>query len=90
MINDTTGTLLSGALVDSHCVLGVINGTGTNACYIEDIDRVEKWGDASKTPHQILINTEWGALGSYGELGFVQTPFDVKLDQMSMRPGHHV
>lgn len=49
-------------LVVSHLYLG----TGTNACYFEDIDKIQTISDRSILPSdatQMIINTEWGALG---------------------------
>jgi len=42
VLNDTTGTLMSCAYDDNLCQIGVIVGTGTNACYIEKISRAPK------------------------------------------------
>ena len=47
LVNDTVGTLAAHSYKDPHCDIGVILGTGTNACYRE------------KTK-QMLINIEWG------------------------------
>ena len=44
LVNDTTGTMMSRALEDSDCKIGLILGTGTNACYMESLDAVGKWG----------------------------------------------
>ena len=43
ILNDTTGCLMSCAWKNSKCRIGLIIGTGTNACYLEDIDNVELW-----------------------------------------------
>ena len=40
ILNDTTGCLMSCAWKNPKCRIGLIIGTGTNACYLEDIDRV--------------------------------------------------
>ena len=38
--------------------------TGINACYFEHLDNVLKWtGPRDSTTKNIVINTEWGALG---------------------------
>ncbi len=42
VLNDTTATLMSCAYDDNLCQIGVIVGTGTNACYIEQISRAPK------------------------------------------------
>jgi len=37
---------------------------GTNACYFENLDNVPKWtGAHDSIIKQVVINTEWGALG---------------------------
>ena len=39
---------------------------------------------------QVVINTEWGALGNTGSLDFVRTSFDMKVDKNSKNPGKQV
>ena len=59
-------------------------GTGTNACYMEDmsnIDLVE--GDEGR----MCVNTEWGAFGDDGALEDIRTEFDRELDLGSLNPG---
>lgn len=48
LINDTVGTLAARSYGDKNCDIGVIIGTGTNACYAEPAREGE------------IINTEWG------------------------------
>lgn len=43
ILNDTTGTLVQGSTLDSDTAIGLILGTGSNACYLERADRVEHW-----------------------------------------------
>ena len=40
VVNDTTGTLISCAYQNRECRVGLIVGTGTNACYMENLDNV--------------------------------------------------
>lgn len=47
LVNDTVGTLASRSYKDPYCDIGVILGTGTNACYREETK-------------QMLVNIEWG------------------------------
>lgn len=42
MVNDTVGVLAAARYVDSSVMIGMILGTGTNACYVEKIDNVRK------------------------------------------------
>lgn len=48
LVNDTVGTLVAGAYRNKVCDIGVILGTGTNACYEE------------QTKAGMIINIEWG------------------------------
>ena len=43
ILNDTTGCLMSTAWREPKCRIGLILGTGTNACYLEDLDKVRTW-----------------------------------------------
>ncbi|PNI75591.1 HKDC1 isoform 2 [Pan troglodytes] len=84
LVNDTVGTMMTCAYDDPYCEVGVIIGTGSNACYMEDmsnIDLVE--GDEGR----MCINTEWGAFGDDGALGDIRTEFDRELDLGSLNPG---
>ncbi|XP_019587267.2 hexokinase HKDC1 [Rhinolophus sinicus] len=84
LVNDTVGTMMTCAYDDPYCEVGVILGTGTNACYMEDmsnIDLVE--GDEGR----MCINTEWGAFGDDGALEDIRTEFDRDLDLGSLNPG---
>lgn len=94
LINDTTGTLMSGAFDNANVVAGIINGTGTNACYIEKIENVKKWKNDTSKPKQVLINTEWGAFGEKTSLVFngkdIRTFADYQLDKESLHPGRHL
>ncbi|XP_021030110.1 putative hexokinase HKDC1 [Mus caroli] len=83
LVNDTVGTMMTCAYDDPNCEVGVIIGTGTNACYMEDmsnIDLVE--GDEGR----MCINTEWGAFGDDGALEDIRTEFDRELDLGSLNP----
>jgi hexokinase len=57
LINDTVGTLMSCAYTDPSTGIGLILGTGTNACYVESVDRI---GTLSAQPEnnaqQVIIN----------------------------------
>ncbi|XP_076053337.1 hexokinase A isoform X2 [Oratosquilla oratoria] len=87
VLNDTTGTLMSCAWKNHNCRIGLIVGTGTNACYMEKLDKVELWDDAVDDPRQVVINTEWGAFGDNGCLEFVRTEYDHNIDRESLNPG---
>ncbi|KAI0981591.1 hypothetical protein GJ496_002906 [Pomphorhynchus laevis] len=87
LVNDTVGTLMTCAHKFNDCYIGVIFGTGTNACYVEQLDRVEKWNPDEMEPPQIIINTEWGAFGDHGCLEFLRTKYDIDVDNASVNPG---
>lgn len=61
------------------------SGTGTNACYMEKIENVEKYEDKSKP--FMIVNTEWGNFGAEGSLNDILTEQDRQLDTMSLRQG---
>jgi len=87
ILNDTVGCLMSCAFLDHDTQVGVILGTGSNACYVEKLSRVEFWdGDPSK-PDEVVINTEWGAFGDNGIIDFVRTSVDKDIDRISLNPG---
>lgn len=56
VLNDTTGTLMSCAYKNPECRIGLIIGTGTNACYVEKLDKVQLWDGDFNEPQQVVIN----------------------------------
>jgi len=91
ILNDTTGCLMSCAWTDPRCRIGLILGTGTNACYLEevkDIGTIDR--EEFKDQAHMVINTEWGAFGENGELDFVVTKWDKAVDEMSVNPGKQI
>lgn len=88
ILNDTTGCLMSCAWRDNRCRIGLILGTGTNACYLEDIKNIETINkDDFPGQEHMVINTEWGAFGDNEELDFLKTKWDIAVDEMSVNPG---
>ncbi|XP_026468493.1 hexokinase type 2-like isoform X2 [Ctenocephalides felis] len=86
ILNDTTGTLMSCAWKNTNCRIGLIVGTGTNACYVENLSKAELFeGDSSGD--RVLINTEWGAFGDNGVLDDVRSQYDIDVDEHSINPG---
>ncbi|KAF6024504.1 GCK [Bugula neritina] len=53
VINDTVGALMSCAHEDNRCQIGLILGTGTNACYMEKIERVQQWDGDDESPQEV-------------------------------------
>ncbi|KAG5313829.1 HXK2 Hexokinase, partial [Acromyrmex insinuator] len=88
ILNDTTGTLMSCAWKNRNCRIGLIVGTGSNACYVEKTKNVQCAipGNYSTSKSDMLINTEWGAFGEQDVLDFVITEFDRAIDENSINP----
>ncbi|XP_022184109.1 hexokinase-1 [Nilaparvata lugens] len=84
VLNDTTGTLMQGALLDHRTTVGLILGTGSNACYLERADRVHHWESKRHGEKEIVIDVEWGAFGDNGVLDFIKTDFDRQVDDNSL------
>ncbi|WKX89310.1 hypothetical protein Q1695_008730 [Nippostrongylus brasiliensis] len=90
VLNDTVGTLMACAFKENSCQVGVIVGTGTNACYMEKMSRIGKLRDSDEEqglPDEMIINTEWGALGDDGSIDKILTQFDREVDSLSINPG---
>lgn len=89
VINDTTGTLVACANKHRECRIGLIVGTGFNACYMERLDRCDKWPANYTNPKQVIINCEWGAMGDNKErreLDKFRNEFDARVDAESVNP----
>lgn len=68
---------------DPHDMLmtrtGSCTGTGTNACYMEEMRNVELVeGDDGL----MCINTEWGGFGDDGSLVDILTEFEIPVDKV--------
>lgn len=87
ILNDTTGTLMSCAWKNRYTRIGLIVGTGSNACYVEKQSNAELWNDVDMGSGKVLINLEWGAFGDDGALDFVRTEYDEDVDTNSINPG---
>lgn len=62
----------------------LIIGTGSNACYMEEMKNVEMIeGDEG----QMCVNMEWGAFGDNGCLDDIRTEYDRAVDDFSLNPG---
>ncbi|KAK6751992.1 hypothetical protein RB195_003423 [Necator americanus] len=93
ILNDTVGTLMACAFKERSCQMGVILGTGTNACYMEKLQNVHKlkgeWENDGQ-PDEMIINMEWGAFGDDGCLSFIYTDYDREIDKKSINPNKHL
>ena len=82
---------MSCAWHDQNCRIGLILGTGTNACYLEEIKDIETIDrDNFAGQKHMIINTEWGAFGDNGELDFIRTKWDRAVDENSVNPGKQI
>nr|XP_056715940.1 hexokinase-4 isoform X4 [Euleptes europaea] len=87
MVNDTVATMVSCYYEDHRCEVGMIVGTGCNACYMEELENVELVeGDEGR----MCVNTEWGAFGVSGELDEFLLEYDRVVDETSLNPGQQL
>jgi hexokinase len=84
LTNDTVGTLAAGAYGNPICDLGVILGTGTNACYPEKNGRIARHPELA-VGGETIVNMEWGGFD-----GFEATPYDEAIDLASANPGRQL
>uniref|UniRef100_A0A0A1WEY4 Phosphotransferase n=3 Tax=Zeugodacus cucurbitae TaxID=28588 RepID=A0A0A1WEY4_ZEUCU len=85
ILNDTTGTLMHGALLNHQTRIGIVVGTGTNGCYMEYADRVKHWEEKRhEGENYVVIDVEWGAFGDNGVLDFIRTDYDRAVDEGSL------
>ncbi|XP_068153527.1 hexokinase type 1 [Drosophila tropicalis] len=88
IINVGTGTLLSLCWTLPDTKLGLIVGTITNACYVEQSSNCEIFDEVNDTKKDIMIiNTDWARFGENGHLDFIRNEFDKILDSESSSPG---
>lgn len=88
VINDTVGTLLTSAYIDSDTSMGSICGTGHNTCYVESQEKYLSHGGKFNNCKPIgcgqeIINLE---AGNFDRLP--DTVYDHELDGDSDLPGH--
>ncbi|XP_063025050.1 hexokinase-3 [Melospiza melodia melodia] len=84
LVNDTVGTMMACGYDDPKCEIGLIVGTGTNACYMEEMKNV---GTVEGDQGRMCINMEWGAFGDNGCLDHLFTHFDLVVDETTINPG---
>ncbi|XP_026714149.1 hexokinase-3 [Athene cunicularia] len=84
VVNDTVGTMMSCGYEDPKCEIGLIVGTGTNACYMEEMENV---GTVEGEQGRMCINMEWGAFGDNGCLDDFFTNFDRLVDEKTINMG---
>ncbi|XP_056427200.1 hexokinase-4 isoform X6 [Hyla sarda] len=87
MVNDTVATMISCYYEDHNCEVGMIVGTGCNACYMEEMYNVEL---VEGEEGRMCVNTEWGAFGDTGELEDFRLEYDRVVDEGSLNPGQQL
>ncbi|KAI8121832.1 Hexokinase-1 [Lucilia cuprina] len=91
ILNDTTGTLMSCAWKNPNCKIGLIVGTGSNACYLEQIKNIDTFEpEPNNRVPTMIINCEWGAFGDKGCLEFVRTKYDRQIDETTHNRGRQI
>ncbi|CAK0735824.1 hypothetical protein CVIRNUC_000645 [Coccomyxa viridis] len=91
LINDSVGTLAGGCYVDADTKIGVILGTGTNACYAEQRSNIAALAKGRKNGREqqhplMAINTEWG---NFAAPSSPFTDIDRELDEETPNAGSH-
>jgi len=84
ILNDTTGTLMQGSFQDKNTMVGLILGTGSNACYLERAENVCHWEAERHGEKEVIIDIEWGAFGDNGVIEFIRSDFDRQVDLNSL------
>uniref|UniRef100_UPI00398F0F1A hexokinase-4 isoform X1 n=2 Tax=Pristiophorus japonicus TaxID=55135 RepID=UPI00398F0F1A len=87
MVNDTVATMISCYYEDHSCEVGMIVGTGCNACYMEEMKNVEL---VEGEEGRMCVNTEWGGFGDTGELEKFRLEYDCVVDEASVNPGYQL
>ena len=83
LCNDTVSTLVAKGYENRNCDVGLILGTGTNACYLEKVSNIKKYKGRKTSSGSMIVNMEWGG---FDKLAI--TSFDKELDKTSINPGH--
>ncbi|KAF9906625.1 glucokinase [Linnemannia zychae] len=91
LMNDTVGTLLSHAYLHPRTIVGLGLGTGSNAAYIERVDRIKKreanlfGNDDEASKKEMVINIEFGAFDNERQV-LPLTIYDNKVNRKSLNP----
>ncbi|EPX74979.1 hexokinase 1 [Schizosaccharomyces octosporus yFS286] len=87
VLNDTTGTLVASNYTKPGTEIGVIFGTGCNACYIERFDEIPKLHDYRlPADMSMIINCEWCDFDNQ-HVVLPRTKYDLAIDADHPRPG---
>ncbi|ESL05450.1 hexokinase [Trypanosoma rangeli SC58] len=89
LCNDTVGTLIARYFVDPDAQVGVIIGTGSNACYFEDASAVKKDPTvAARGTTQTVINMECGNFDSKYKYVLPTCAYDEAMDAITLNHGY--
>ncbi|CAA90848.1 Hexokinase-1 [Schizosaccharomyces pombe] len=87
ILSDTTGTLVASNYASPGTEIGVIFGTGCNACYIEKFSEIPKLHKYDfPEDMNMIINCEWCDFDNQ-HVVLPRTKYDVAIDEESPRPG---
>ena len=78
ILNDTTGTMMAKAIEAPNTKIGVIVGTGTNACYVEEMRNIWKLRPSPDDTRKMVINCE---LGNFYTESLRRTDMDITMDK---------
>ncbi len=81
LVLDAVATLATKNYSNPLCSMGVILGTGTDACYPEKIDNIQKV-KVESSKNRIMVNLGWGNFDRVP-----QNMYDAILDSNSIHPG---
>ncbi|KAG5479346.1 hypothetical protein LSCM1_04603 [Leishmania martiniquensis] len=89
LCNDTVGTLVARYFVDTDVQVGVIIGTGSNACYFERASAVTKDPAVSARGNAVTpINMECGNFDSKYKYALPLTVYDEEMDAITPNREH--
>ncbi|KAK7321803.1 hypothetical protein VNO77_32757 [Canavalia gladiata] len=86
LVNDAVGTLAGAEYWDKDVMVAVILGTGTNACYVEQMSAIPKLEGHVSSSGKMIISTEWGAFSN----GLPLTEYDREMDAASINSGEQI
>ena len=86
LCNDSVSTLVAHSYRNTKAAIGVVLGSGTNAAYIEQIANIPKFHSETHSS-SMIVNMEWGALGTSDRSILPFTSLDEEIDITSINPG---
>lgn len=80
---------MAGAYSDPQTSIGIVLGKGSNAAYVESIEKIKKWKGPQPESGKMIINTEWGDFDD-AKIVLPVNKYDLLVDQRSNNPGKHI